>query len=183
MAADNLKKLHTSFVDNRKGYEKAVEDAEPNVKALFSEMATLKAKDHAELHAGLTKLGEEPDDSGSFMATVHKTVIGVRAATTGLGTNSLSSFVMGEKAGRRRIRHCDQRLLCRSRTRRNTYPTKADVANQDCSNGTVGDLTISFTAIATSPSPSRGDLPRVDLTIASLATRLRPTRSSGFPAF
>ena len=31
------------------------------------------------------------------MATLHKTVIGVRAATTGLGTNSLSSFVMGEK--------------------------------------------------------------------------------------
>jgi hypothetical protein len=31
------------------------------------------------------------------MATVHKTVIGIRAATTGLGTNSLSSFVMGEK--------------------------------------------------------------------------------------
>jgi hypothetical protein len=28
---------------------------------------------------------------------VHKTVIGVRAATTGLGTNSLSSFEKGEK--------------------------------------------------------------------------------------
>ena len=97
MAADSLKKLHTSLVDNRKGYEKAVEDAEPNVKALFSEMAALKAKQHAELHAGLSRLGEKPDDSGSFMATVHKTVIGVRAATTGLGTNSLSSFVMGEK--------------------------------------------------------------------------------------
>lgn len=97
MAADSLKKLHTSLVDNRKGYEKAVEDAEPNVKALFSEMAALKAKDHAELHTGLTRLGEKPDDSGSFMATLHKAVIGVRAATTGLGTNSLSSFVMGEK--------------------------------------------------------------------------------------
>ena len=97
MAADSLKKLHTSLVDNQKGYEKAVEDAEPNVKSLFGEMAALKEKDHAELHAGLTKLGEKPDESGSFMATVHKTVIGVRAATTGLGTNSLSSFVMGEK--------------------------------------------------------------------------------------
>ena len=97
MAADSLKKLHTSLVDNRKGYEKAVEDAQPNVKSLFSEMAALKEKDRAELHAGLTKLGEKPDESGSFMATVHKTVIGVRAATTGLGTNSLSSFVMGEK--------------------------------------------------------------------------------------
>jgi hypothetical protein len=92
MAADSLRKLHSSLVDNRKGYEKAVEDAEPNVKALFREMAELKAKDHAELHSGLTRMGEKPDDSGSFMATVHKTVIGVRAATTGLGTNSLSLF-------------------------------------------------------------------------------------------
>ena len=97
MAADSLKKLHTSLVDNRKGYETAVEDAEPNVKSLFRELAALKENDHAELHAGLTKLGEKPDESGSFMATVHKTVIGVRAATTGLGTNSLSSFVRGEK--------------------------------------------------------------------------------------
>ncbi|MBR1092656.1 PA2169 family four-helix-bundle protein [Bradyrhizobium manausense] len=97
MAAESLKKLHTTLVDNRKGYEKAVGDAEPDVKSLFREMAALKEKDHAELHAGLTKLGEKPDESGSFMATVHKTVIGVRAATTGLGTNSLSSFVMGEK--------------------------------------------------------------------------------------
>lgn len=97
MAADSVKKLHTSLVDNRKGYLKAVEDAEPNVKSLFSEMAALKERDHTELHAGLMKLGEKPDKSGSFMATVHKTVISVRAATTGLGTNSLSSFVMGEK--------------------------------------------------------------------------------------
>ena len=97
MTADSLKKLHTSLVDNRKGYEKAVEDAEPNVKSLFSEMAAMKERDHTELHAGLTRLGEKPDESGSFMATVHKTVIGVRAATTGLGTNSFSSFVMGEK--------------------------------------------------------------------------------------
>lgn len=97
MTAESLKKLHTSLVDNRKGYEKAVEDAEPDVKALFTEMAALKAKHHAELHSGLTRLGEKPDESGSFMATVHKTVIGVRAATTGLGTNSLSSFVTGEK--------------------------------------------------------------------------------------
>jgi uncharacterized protein (TIGR02284 family) len=84
MAANSLKKLHTSLVDNRKGYEKAGEDAEPNVKSLFSEMATLKEKAHAELHAGLMKLGEKPDESGSFMATVHKTVIGVRAATAEL---------------------------------------------------------------------------------------------------
>ena len=60
-------------------------------------MVALKEKDHAELHGALTRLGEKPDEDGSFMSTVHKTVISVRAAVTGLGTNALSSFVMGEE--------------------------------------------------------------------------------------
>jgi hypothetical protein len=42
---------------------------------LFSEMIALKEKDHSELHAALLQLGEKPDDSGSFMATIHKTII------------------------------------------------------------------------------------------------------------
>jgi uncharacterized protein (TIGR02284 family) len=98
MAADSLKKLHTTLVDNRNGYQEAVKDADqPAFKALFEEMLALKEKDHAELHSALRKLGEQPDESGSFMSTVHKTVIGVRAAVTGLGPNALSSFVMGEE--------------------------------------------------------------------------------------
>ena len=97
MAAESLKKLHTDLVDNRNGYEKAVKDAEPPLKAFFAEMVALKEKDHAELHGALSRLGEKPDEDGSFMSTVHKTVISVRAAVTGLGTNALSSFVMGEE--------------------------------------------------------------------------------------
>ena len=97
MAAESLKKLHTDLVDNRNGYEEAVKDAEPPLKAFFAEMAALKEKDHAELHGALSRLGEKPEEDGSFMSTVHKTVISVRAAVTGLGTNALSSFVMGEE--------------------------------------------------------------------------------------
>lgn len=97
MAAESLKKLHTDLVDNRNGYEEAVKDAEPPLKAFFAGMVALKEKDHAELHGALSRLGEKPDEDGSFMSTVHKTVISVRAAVTGLGTNALSSFVMGEE--------------------------------------------------------------------------------------
>jgi uncharacterized protein (TIGR02284 family) len=97
MAAESLKKLHTDLVDNRNGYEEAVKDAEPPLNAFFAEMVALKEKDHAELHGALSRLGEKPDEDGSFMSTVHKTVISVRAAVTGLGTNALSSFVMGEE--------------------------------------------------------------------------------------
>ena len=98
MAADNLKKLHTALIDNRNGYQEAAKDTEtPGLKAFFADMIALKEKDHSELHAGLSKLGEQPDETGSFMSTVHKTVISVRSAVTGLGTNSLASFVMGEE--------------------------------------------------------------------------------------
>jgi uncharacterized protein (TIGR02284 family) len=98
VAADSLKKLHTSLVDTRNGYQKAAEDAEtPALKSLFAQMVALKEKDHSELHAGLSRMGEKPDESGSFMSTVHETVISVRAAVTGLGSNALSSFVSGEE--------------------------------------------------------------------------------------
>lgn len=97
MSAENLKKLHTSLVDNRKGYAEAVKDTDsPPLKTLFADMLALKERDHSELHACLTRLGEQPDDSGSFMATIHKTVIKVRSATTGL-ESALAAFVMGEE--------------------------------------------------------------------------------------
>ena len=98
MASDRLKKLHTTLVDNRKGYEEAVRDADdPGMKALFGEMISLKERNHSDLHGALARLGEHPDETESFMATVHTTVISVRAAVTGLGRNALSSFVMGEE--------------------------------------------------------------------------------------
>lgn len=98
MTADSLKKLHTSLVDSRKGYEEAAKEAEtPSLRLFFAEMAALKESDHAGLHQALLTMGEKSDDSGSFMATVHQTVISVRSAVTGLGTNSLPSFVTGEE--------------------------------------------------------------------------------------
>ena len=98
MAADSLKTLHTSVVDNRKGYDEAVRDAETVLmRSFFAGMAALKKRDHTDLHEALIRMGEQPDESGSFMATVHKTVISIRAAVTGLGSNALPSFVMGEE--------------------------------------------------------------------------------------
>jgi uncharacterized protein (TIGR02284 family) len=98
MAADSLKTLHTALVDARNGYQEAAKDAEtPALAALFAEMIALKERDHAELHDALRRMGETPDESGSFMSTVHQTVIRVRSAVTGLGTNALSSFVSGEE--------------------------------------------------------------------------------------
>ncbi|BAM90320.1 conserved hypothetical protein [Bradyrhizobium oligotrophicum S58] len=98
MAADSLKTLHTALIDARNGYQEAGKDAEtPALAALFAAMIVLKERDHTELHDALTRMGEKTDESGSFMSAVHETVIRVRSAVTGLGTNALSSFVSGEE--------------------------------------------------------------------------------------
>jgi uncharacterized protein (TIGR02284 family) len=95
---DALKSLHTSLIDARKGYETAVADAEaPDMKAIFQKMLALHADAHRDVHALLAERGERPDEDGSFMATVHKTVISVRSAVQGLDRASLPSFADGEE--------------------------------------------------------------------------------------
>lgn len=97
-ASELLASLHTAVVDARNGYEEAMERAElPDVKAVFQKLKTLHENAHAELHEALLAKGLSPDDSGSFMTTVHKTVISVRTAFTALDDKSLSAFASGEE--------------------------------------------------------------------------------------
>ena len=97
MNTDSLKALHTALVDNTKGYVEAAKDAEPSTVGLFKDMVALHGRDHEEIHAALVASGEKPDDSGSFVSIVRETVVKVRSAVTGLGTNSLSAFASGEE--------------------------------------------------------------------------------------
>ena len=99
MTTDALKKLHTAMLDTREGYEVAERDAEtPELKALFGEMVALRGKDHEAIHHALTQEGEKPDESGSFMATVHKTMTSARSAVTGIDAKALSPFISGEES-------------------------------------------------------------------------------------
>ena len=96
-SADSLKSLHTTLIDAEKGYETAIRDAdEPQMKATFEKMAALHARAHADVHAILLAKGEKPADAGSFLSLIHKTVISVRSAITGLDRASLPSFADGE---------------------------------------------------------------------------------------
>lgn len=98
MSNDKLAKLHTTLVDARAGYETAIKDAETTeLKALFEQMFAIHGAAHADIDKALLAQGEKPDESGSFMSTVHKAVISVRSAVAGIDENSLSSFVSGEQ--------------------------------------------------------------------------------------
>ena len=94
----SLAALHTALVDACNGYDEAIRDAQkPDLKAIFERVKTLHQKAHSELHGALRARGLSPDDSGSFMSAVHKTVISVRSAVAGLDDGSLSSFASGEE--------------------------------------------------------------------------------------
>jgi uncharacterized protein (TIGR02284 family) len=90
--------LHTALIDALKGYEEAIQDAEqPELRMVFRRLRLVHEKAHAELHHLLLARGMKPDERGAFMSTVHKTIISVRSAVTGLDEASLSAFADGEE--------------------------------------------------------------------------------------
>ena len=95
---DALKALHTSEIDAVSGYLKALEVAEgADAKAVLEEALQLHRRGHDRIHKLIVELGEQPDESGSFMASVHKAIITVRATFSGLDHSSLSGFADGEE--------------------------------------------------------------------------------------
>jgi uncharacterized protein (TIGR02284 family) len=95
---DHLKTLHTAAIDARNGYQEALEDAEGRgCSALFRDMIALHEGNARALAAELTKAGETPDDSGSFMSVVHQTIMNVRSLFNGLDESVLPGLIDGEK--------------------------------------------------------------------------------------
>lgn len=93
-----LARLHTQVVDAEKGFEEAVKLAErPEIGALFRDLRDLHAAHGRALARTLGDRGASVDADGSFMATVHKAVLNVRAALTGLGETELPAVLDGEE--------------------------------------------------------------------------------------
>lgn len=98
MSDHSLLSLHTTLVDVREGYRKAIEEAdERGLRETLLAVDGLHAAAHADLDRILQSRGQTPDEDGSFMGTVHKTVIAARAAVVGLDESSLDSFASGEE--------------------------------------------------------------------------------------
>jgi uncharacterized protein (TIGR02284 family) len=95
---DSIVELHTALIDASNGYDEAIKDAQkPDLAALFERAKSLHEKAHEAIHAILSARGAAPDDTGSFMSTVHETIISVRSAIVGLDKGSLSAFASGEQ--------------------------------------------------------------------------------------
>jgi uncharacterized protein (TIGR02284 family) len=95
---DHLKSLHTGAIDARNGYEEALKDAEGHgLTPLFREMISLHAQNASELGSQLASAGEQPDNDGSFMSTIHRTIMSIRGLFGGLGESVLPGLIDGEK--------------------------------------------------------------------------------------
>lgn len=95
---DHMKSLHTTVVDARKGYEEALKDADgKGLSSLFRDMIALHQTHADALAADLVHHGEQVDDQGSFMSTIHRTVISIRSLFGGLDESILPGLIDGEE--------------------------------------------------------------------------------------
>ena len=95
---DHLKSLHTAAIDARNGYQEALEDAEGRgLTALFRDMIAVHGGHADELGTELSAAGEKPDNDGSFMSTVHRTIMSVRSLFDGLDESVLPGLIDGEE--------------------------------------------------------------------------------------
>jgi uncharacterized protein (TIGR02284 family) len=95
---DQLRALHTHAIDARNGYEEALEDAgTKGLSGLFQDMVSLHAGNADELSAELLRGGQKPNDEGSFMSSVHRTIMSIRSLFGGLGQSVLPGLIDGEE--------------------------------------------------------------------------------------
>lgn len=95
---DALKTLHTVLVDSKHSYGEAVADAEGRgMTQLFRKMILLRIKDADEIAAELATLGEKPDEGGSFMSTLNRAIISMRALFGGLDDSVLPGLIDAEQ--------------------------------------------------------------------------------------
>lgn len=95
---EHLKSLHTRAVDARNGYDEALHDAEgKGLSPLFGDMIEMHGHNAAELEAALNRRGETAGEDGSFMSTVHRTIMSIRGLFGGLDNSVLPGLIDGEE--------------------------------------------------------------------------------------
>ena len=95
---DTLRQLHTDAMDAMNGYDEALKDSNgQNWFTLFEEMRGLHREAARELAMELHRLGDTPSEDGSFMSTVHRSIIKLRSLFGGLDESVLPGLIDGEE--------------------------------------------------------------------------------------
>ena len=95
-AAEALRTLQTRTADALAGYVKMVEKAEPEFRPVAERFRAIHDRHNAALSAMLIRHGVEPDADGSFMGTVNKAVVSMRALFDEIDEDVMDSIRDGE---------------------------------------------------------------------------------------
>ncbi len=83
-AVGTLQDLLSINIDSQKGFLEAAEStSDANLRTLFAEFSQKRAHNAAELRSFISSAGEEPTNSGSVSATLHRWWIDAKQSVTG----------------------------------------------------------------------------------------------------
>jgi len=85
-----LNNLIETCKDGQNGFQTAAEGVKrSDLKSLFAEYALQRAKFAGELQTEVTRLGGDPENTGSVAATLHRGWINIKSAVTGADENAV----------------------------------------------------------------------------------------------
>ena len=97
-ALDAIADVHRSTLDAQAGFETMVAKAEPQFRPIASAFHALHARHAQALAAMLARAGRTADTDGSFMATVNKAVVSMRAFFDDIDEDVLAQIRDGEES-------------------------------------------------------------------------------------
>lgn len=83
-SVDQLQSLLSINIDSQKGFQEAADSTtDTRLKSLFQEFSQKRAHNAAELRSYISSAGQEPTNSGSVSASIHRWWIDAKQALTG----------------------------------------------------------------------------------------------------
>ncbi|RHZ95564.1 DUF2383 domain-containing protein [Cereibacter sphaeroides] len=96
-AADALEALHDRTLDVLAGFDTMVEKAEPEFLPLARRFQELHRRQSSEIAALLSVAGRSPGDDGTFMSTVNRAVVSLRAIFDKIDEDVIQQIESGEQ--------------------------------------------------------------------------------------
>ena len=96
-ATRELLTLQRRSADALAGFQKMVEKAEPEFRTVVERFRALHDRHNAALTAMLIRHGQEPDAEGSFMGSLNKAMVSLRALFDEIDGSSMDSIRKGEE--------------------------------------------------------------------------------------
>ena len=93
---DALIDLYNQTVDTQRGFEKMAEKAEPSFSPVVQRFLALHVRHAARLDRMVREMGAVPDASGSFMGTVNRAVVSMRAMFDQIDSDTMKQVRSGE---------------------------------------------------------------------------------------